>query len=135
MAALGTLGERVNATSEFDGWGYGHLYRNSGTKMERIDSYAVPESLDPAYAFGYGDLSIHEFATDPERNLAYTAYYAAGLRVFEFGESGLTEVGRFIHEDGNNFWGIEQATRQNGDRLIAASDRDHGLFLFDYTGD
>lgn len=24
--------------------------------MERIDSFAVPESLDPAYAFGYGDL-------------------------------------------------------------------------------
>jgi hypothetical protein len=40
-----------------------------------------------------------------------------------------------VHEDDNNFCGIEQATRQNGDRLIAASDRDHGLFLFDYTGD
>jgi hypothetical protein len=134
MVALGTLGERANATSEFDGWGYGHLYRNSGTKMERIDSFAVPEALDPAYAFGFGDLSIHEFATDPDRNIAYTAYYAAGLRVFKFGESGLTEVGRYIDEGGNNFWGIEQATRPNGKRLIAASDRDHGLYLFEYTG-
>lgn len=41
MAALGTAGQHVSATSEFDGWGYGHLYRNSGTKMERIDSFAV----------------------------------------------------------------------------------------------
>jgi hypothetical protein len=53
--------------------------------------------------------------------------------VFEFGESGLTEVGRFIDRGGNNFWGIEQFTR-NGKRLIAASDRDHGLYLFEYTG-
>jgi hypothetical protein len=134
MAALGTVGERVNATSEFDGWGYGHLYRNSGTKMERIDSFAVPEALDPAYAFGFGDLSIHEFATDPDRNIAYSAYYAAGLRVFKFGEGGLTEVGRYIDEGGNNFWGIEQFTRPNGKRLVAASDRDHGLYLFEYTG-
>ena len=133
MAAIGAPGERVNATSEFDGWGYGHLYRNSGTKMERIDSFAVPESLDPAYAFGYGDLSIHEFATDPERNMAYSAYYSAGLRVFKFGESGLTEVGHFIDEGGNNFWGIEQYA-QAGKRRIAASDRDHGLYLFEYTG-
>ena len=134
MAALGKLGERVSATSEFDGWGYGQLYRNSGTKMERMDSFAVPEALDPAYAFGYGDLSIHEFATDPDRNIAYSAYYAAGLRVFKFGESGITEVGRFIDEGGNNFWGIEQYTTPNGKRTIAASDRDHGLYLFEYTG-
>jgi hypothetical protein len=134
MAALGTVGEKVNATSEFDGWGYGQLYRNSGTKMERIDSFAVPEALDPAYAFGYGDLSIHEFATDPDKNIAYSAYYAAGLRVFKFGESGISEVGRYIAEGGNNFWGIEQYTTAGGKRLVAASDRDHGLFLFQYTG-
>ena len=134
MAAIGTVGEKVSATSEFDGWGYAHLYRNSGTKMERIDSFAVPESLDPAYAFGFGDLSIHEFAADPQKSLAYVAYYAAGLRVFKFGESGLTEVGRYIAEGGNNFWGIEQFTTSGGKRLIAASDRDHGLFLFEYIG-
>ena len=134
MAPPGTVGQKVNATSEFDGWGYGHLYRNSGTKMERIDSYALPESLDPAYAFGYGDLSIHEFATDPDRNIAYSAYYAGGLRVFRFGESGISEVGRYIDEGGNNFWGIEQFTTERGTRLIAASDRDHGLYLFQYTG-
>jgi hypothetical protein len=134
MVAIGTQGQKVQATSEFDGWGYGHVYRNAGTKMERIDSHAVPEALDPAFAFGYGDLSIHEFATDPERNLAYTAYYSAGMRVYKFGESGLTEVGHYIDENGSNFWGIEQFTTPQGKRLIAGSDRDHGLFLFEYTG-
>jgi len=132
--SLGVVGKSVTGTSEFDGWGYGHLYRNSGTKMERIDSYAVPESLNPAYAFNSGDLSIHEFATDPDRNLAYAAYYSAGLRVVKFGKSGITEVGRFIDEGGSNFWGIEQYTTPAGRRLIAASDRDHGLYLFEYTG-
>ena len=101
--------------------------------MERIDSFAVPEALDPAYAFGFGDLSIHEFATDPELNRAYVAYYSAGLRVVGFGEGGITEIGHYIDKGGNNFWGIEQGSSQ-GNRLIAASDRDFGLFLFRYTG-
>ena len=134
MAALGTVGAKVSAESEFDGWGYAQLYRNSGTKMERVDSFAIPEALDPAYAFGYGDLSIHEFATDPEENIAYTAYYSGGMRVFEFGAGGLTEVGHFIDRGGSNYWGIEQFTRPNGKRMIAASDRDMGLYLLEYTG-
>jgi len=41
---------------------------------------------------------------------------------------------RFIDEGGNNFWGIEQFTTSQGKRLIAVSDRDHGLYLFEYTG-
>ena len=134
MAALGQLGERIEAQSEFDGWGYAQLYRNAGTKMERVDSYAVPESLDPAYAFDYGDLSIHEFATDPDRDIAYTAYYSAGMRVYGFGEDGLTELGHYIHKGGSNLWGIEQFTTGRGKRLVAASDRDHGLLVLEYTG-
>ena len=134
MAAIGTKGLSVEGASEFDGWGYGQLYRNSGTKMERIDSFAIPEALDPAYAFGYGDLSIHEFATDPDTNLAYTAYYSGGVRVYEFGEGGLSEVGHFIDRGGSNFWGIEQFTTPSGKRLMAGSDRDHGLYLLEYTG-
>ena len=134
MAAIGRKGLSVEGTSQFDGWGYAQLYRNSGTKMERIDSFAIPQALDPAYAFGYGDLSIHEFATDPERNIAYTAYYSAGMRVYEFGEGGFKEVGHFIDRGGNNYWGIEQYTTPGGKRVMAASDRDHGLYLLEYTG-
>ena len=124
----------MRGTSRFDGWGFAHLFRNQAGKVEEVDAYAIPEALDPAYAFGYGDLSIHEFATDPDRNIAYTAYYSAGVRVFEFGEGGLTEVGHFIDRGGSNYWGIEQFTTSGGKRLMAASDRDHGLYLLEYTG-
>ncbi len=56
--------------------------------------------------------------------------------LFSFGERGLRERGRFIDEGGNNFWGIEQfmTVRRKRERLIAASDRDFGLYLFRYTG-
>lgn len=130
---LGTVGEKVEGTSVFDGWGYAHLYRNEAGKMTEVDAYAVPESLDERYASGFGDLSIHEFATDPERRLAYSSYYAAGFRAFRFGGGGLRETGRFIDEGGNNFWGVEQFT-SGGNRLIALSDRDYGLYVVDYTG-
>jgi hypothetical protein len=140
--AIGAVSvRRVRATSKFDGWGYAHLFRREAGKVTKVDDYAIPEALDPAYAFGFGDLSIHEFATDPERNLAYSSYYAGGLRVVRFGATGIEEVGHYIAEGGNNFWGVEQFTAGSslagnlqGRRLIAASDRDYGLFIFRYTG-
>jgi hypothetical protein len=140
--AIGAIStKRVRATSKFDGWGYAHLYRRSAGKVQLVDSYAIPEALDPAFAFGFGDLSIHEFATDPGANLAYSSYYAGGLRVLRFGASGLDEVGHYIDAQGNNFWGVETfvagdaaAGNLEGSRLIAASDRDYGLFIFRYTG-
>lgn len=140
--AIGTISpKRVQATSKFDGWGYAHLYRRNAGKVQRVDSYAIPEALNPAYAFGYGDLSIHEFATDPSQNLAYSSYYAGGLRVVRFGTAGIDEVGHYIDAAGSNFWGIEQfaagsaAPRSlRGKQLIAASDRDSGLWIFRYTG-
>ena len=51
-----------------------------------------------------------------------------------FGDDGLQEVGRFIDEGGNNFWGVEQFTDAAGNRLIAGSDRDYGLYIVKYTG-
>jgi hypothetical protein len=140
--ALGTIGTgRVHTTSKFDGWGYAHLYRVGSGKIERVDSYAIPEALDPAYAFGFGDLSIHEFATDPTQNLAYSSYYSGGVRVFRFGAGGIEEVGHYIDDHGNNFWGVETfvasdpaARNLQGRRLFAASDRDHGIWIFRYTG-
>ena len=132
--ASGRVGDRVLGDSEFDGWGYAHVFRNNGGKLAELGQYAVPESLDPAFAFGYGDLSIHEFATDPDRNLAYASYYSAGVRVVKFGATGIQEAGRFIDEGGNDFWGIEQFTTARGERLFAASDRSYGLYLFKYTG-
>ena len=76
-------------------------------------------------------------ATDIDSDLAYLAYYDAGLRVIRFGPSGIQEVGHYIHPNGNDFWGV-QVFRVPADpteqTYVAASDRDSGLWIFKYTG-
>ncbi len=130
---IGDLGEKVRSEASFDGWGYAHLY--DAETSEELDAFAIPESLDERYASGFGDLSIHEFATDPTENLAYSSYYAGGMRVFQFGRDiGLRQTGAYIDDEGSNFWGVEQFTTPGGERLIAGSDRDFGLQIFRYTG-
>jgi hypothetical protein len=132
--AIGKVGLPVSVTGLFDGWGYTHLFDNTKDDPIALDHFAIEEGIDPRYATGFGDLSVHEFATDPTENLAYASYYAGGLRVLAFSrDKGIEEVGKFIDKGGNNFWGVETYT-QNNQRLIAASDRDHGLYLFKYTG-
>jgi hypothetical protein len=135
--AIGTLGAEVQAGSEFDGWGYVRLLETS--TMNEIDAYAIDEARDPAFATGFGDLSVHEVAVDPRRrSLAYLSYYSGGLRVIRYGAAGIEEVGHYIHENGNDFWGVEVHRLREGEfagrTLILASDRDSGLWIFRYTG-
>ena len=133
--AKGTPGLKLSMDAVFHGWGYAHQFAyGSGTLKEIGKPYAVPEGIDEKYALGYGDLSIHECATDPDQNLAYASYYAAGLRVLSFNNEGMKEQGHYIEGTGSNFWGVEQFTTASGQRLIAASDRDFGLYIFRYTG-
>ena len=128
-----TPGPELTITPEFDSWGYAHLY-DAQTGQE-IDAYAIDEARDPRFASGFGDLSIHEFATDPTEHLAYSSYYGGGIRVFRFGRlTGLEETGAWIADGGSNFWGVEQYTTPQGERLIAGSDRDFGLVILRYTG-
>ena len=132
--AVGDTGDTVALTSFFDGWGYVHLYRNGPGKLVELDRFAIPEAMNPALAQGFGDLSVHEVAVSPTRNdLAYFSYYSGGFRVLKIVSDQLVEVGRFIHEDGNNFWGV-QVFQHAGQEYVAASDMDHGLFIFRYTG-
>ena len=102
--AIGTLGGDILARSDFDGWGYVRLL--DANTMQQVDAYAIDEAMDPDFAQGFGDLSVHEVAVDPYKapNLAHLSYYAGGMRVIEYGPSGLKEVGHHIDEDGNNFW-------------------------------
>jgi hypothetical protein len=137
--AIGTLGDSVEVKETFDGWGYVHLYRNDTGKLEELDTYAIPEAHDPKYASGYGDLTVHEVAMSEQHDrLAYFSYYAGGFRVVkivgEGGDAQLEEVGRFIDRDGNNFWGV-QVWQKGGKEYVLASDRDYGLYIFEYTGD
>lgn len=135
LPPAGTQGSDVTLSAVFDGWGYVHLF-NAAT-LEEIDTYAVAEGLDPAFATGFGNLTVHEVAVDKETNLAYLSYYDAGLRVIKFDSSGIQEVGHFIDANGNDFWGVQifrlpdDPTEQT---YVAASDRDSGLWIFKYTG-
>jgi hypothetical protein len=141
MPAKGTLGESISAVGGvFDGWGYVHLL--NANNLQEIDAYAIPEALDPAFQTGFGNLTVHEVQTDPRLNvnLAYFSYYDAGFRVAKFGKSGIEEVGHFIAEGGNDFWGIEPTQAVNnppgqGAPLLLLSDRDSGLWIFRYTGE
>ncbi len=130
--ALGTRGDTVRFVSQFDGWGYVHLFRNGS--MTELDTYAIPQAHDPAYASGFGDLSVHEVATSGQSDdLAYFSYYSGGFRVAQIIDDELVEVGHFIDVGGSNFWGVE-TFNHNGEEYVAASDRDFGLYIFRYTG-
>jgi hypothetical protein len=132
VPAIGTAGEQVRATSRFDGWGYIHLF--DAATLNEIDTYAVPETKLEANASGSGTMSVHEVTFDHNSNLAYLSWYDAGFRVVSYGADGLQEVGHFIDEGGNDFWGVQMRTTQVGQDLVLASDRDFGLYIFRYTG-
>ncbi|HXG40175.1 MAG TPA: hypothetical protein VNJ28_04460, partial [Candidatus Limnocylindrales bacterium] len=133
----GTAGEPIEITVRFDGWGYVHLYRYESGKMTELDTYAIPEAHDPAFASGFGDLSVHEVAmSEVDDGLAYFSYYAGGFRVARIVDDELVEVGRFIDaggDGGNNFWGV-QVWQHQGQEYVLASDRDYGVYIFRYTG-
>jgi hypothetical protein len=136
--AIGDVGERISVGSVFDGWGYVHLFARNGDTLTDVDTFAIPEAHDPAFASGYGDLSVHEVATDPlDPSLAYLSYYSGGLRAVQIqctnpadtATCDLVEVGGYLDPEGNNFWGVETFVR-DGETIILASDRDSGLWIF-----
>ena len=135
-----TDGADIAITAEFDGWGYVQLF--TGRTLNHIDQYAVKESLDPRYATGFGDLTVHEVKTDPRgNNLGYISYYHAGARVVKVSrQDGIREVGHFISGRGNNFWGTfpvnqkKNGKKRTGPIPVLMSDRDFGLYVLKYTG-
>jgi hypothetical protein len=149
---VGTAGAGLSARGGvFDGWGYVHLHDARDPNLREIGTYAVAESKDPAFAQGFGNLTVHEVKTDTRRNkdLAYLSYYDAGLRVLSFDSRGMTEVGHYIGAGGNDFWGVfphcvgqcllndrdQGRGADNAKRpLLLMSDRDSGLWILRYTG-
>jgi len=144
--AIGTAGEPVlDVSSQFDGWGYVHLFgvdigASSGTLTD-LDTFAIPEATNPAFAEGFGALSVHEVATDKtDAGRAYLSYYSGGIRSLQIQCSNpadqstcrLVEVGGYLDPLGNNFWGIETFTR-GGETFVAGSDMDSGLWLLKRT--
>jgi hypothetical protein len=136
---VGDLGDVVTLSEYFEGWGYVHLFSNNAGKLVELDTYSIDEAMDVTFAEEFGDLSVHEVATsavDPA--LAYLSYYSGGFRVIQVMNDEIVEVGRYIADDtitghpGNNLWGV-QVFEHQGRELVAASDRDSGLWIFEYT--
>jgi hypothetical protein len=128
---VGTVGDTLSFSSYFDGWGYVRLF--DAATMDELDQYAIPEALDPAFASRFGDLSVHEVAVSGQNpSLAYLSYYSGGLRIIDVSDGQIDEVAAFIDEGGNNFWGVE-VFEQDGVEYVALSDRDLGLYIFQYT--
>ena len=132
--AIGAVGDTLTFSSYFDGWGYVHLFRNENGKMTELDTWAIPEAHDPAYAEGFGDLSVHEVATSPTvAKRLYFSYYSGGFRVARISaDEKIEEVGKYIDPNGTNFWGV-QVFQDAGKEYVAASDRDSGLWIFRYN--
>jgi hypothetical protein len=144
--AVGTLGAPIDGvTAKFDGWGYVHLFGvdlgpTSGTLTD-LDTFAIPEAMDEDFATGFGDLSVHEVATDKtDASRAYLSYYAGGIRALQIQCTNpadrttceLVETGGYLDPKGNNFWGIETFVR-DGVTYAAGSDMDHGLWIVKRT--
>jgi hypothetical protein len=135
---IGTIGDPItDVGATFDGWGYVHLI--DAETLELLDTFVIPEAMDPAFAEGFGDLSVHEVAVDPQDpTLAYLSYYAGGLRAIQIqcanpadtSTCELVEVGGYLDPEGNNFWGVETFVGDDGFTYILASDRDSGLWIF-----
>ena len=146
---VGTAGDAVTFGSYFDGWGYVRLL--DGTTMAELDTYAIPEAHMADKAVGFGDLSVHEVAVSKQDDrLAFLSYYSGGVRAIRITEAAETtvatggkkksgsqpasagvqieEVGAYIDEGGNNFWGVE-VFEQGGKEYAALSDRDFGLYI------
>ena len=126
----------VDISAVFDGWGYTHMYGTDltpGAKMSEVDYYAPIEGQREAEAEGFGDMTVHEVATDPDKDLVYISHYALGMRVLSYDASGAKEVGAFVEAGGSNYWGVE-VHKMNGKTYILGSDRDRGLRIFTFGG-
>ena len=144
--AVGAVGETVTAKAVFDGWGYVHLF-DASTGAE-LDTYAIDEAHMESKAFGFGDLTVHEVAVDPQdASLAYLSYYGGGMRAIQIqcplgtpydadnppadtGTCELVEVGGYLDPLGNDFWGVEAFVGDDGQTYVLGSDMDSGLWVF-----
>jgi hypothetical protein len=143
--AIGAVGQQVTMKAAFDGWGYVHLY--DAVTGDELDTYAIDEAHMEEMAFGHGDFSVHEVATDPQdASLAYISYYSGGMRVVQIQCGGvpynpdsppadtstceLVEVGGYLDPNGNDFWGVEAFIGDDGRTYVLGSDMDYGLWVF-----
>lgn len=122
--------------------------------LEEMGYFAPQELTDESLAIGSGDLTMHNVEGDPltagdtptfdAGPRSFISWYSAGMRAVEYrpghwhtGNGGVFswnvhEVGRFIAEDGSNFWGVHVDELDDGTQIILASDRNTGLWIFTF---
>jgi|GEM_PF-2551473 len=125
-------------------------------QLGEIGYYAPAEAIEAEFATGFGDLTMHNVEADPltqsieptftEGPRSFISWYSLGMRAVEYrpghyhdnsnGEGSYSwnvhEVGRFIAEDGSNFWGVH-VDEIDGEQIIVASDRNTGLWIFTFS--
>jgi len=123
---------------------------------------AVEELDDNGDPFGtdFGDLTMHNIEADPltadvEPSFnagprMFVSWYSLGMRALEYRpghfhdnsndegsySQNVHEVGRWIAEDGSNFWGVhvDQMEIDGVDtQVILASDRNNGFYIFTFS--
>jgi len=132
-------------------------------QLGEIGFYAPAETLEAPADGGdpteFGDLTMHNVEVDPTTQdieptfdagpRMFVSWYSLGMRALEYrpghwhtnsnGEGSYSwnvhEVGRFIAEDGSNFWGVHVDTVTiDGEeqQVVLASDRNTGLWVFSF---
>lgn len=119
--------------------------------------YAPAETVeDTGLGTAFGDLTMHNIEADPLTQdveptfdagpRMFISWYSLGMRALEYRpghfhdnsnnegsySQNVHEVGRFIAEDGSNFWGVHVDEAEDGDQIILASDRNTGLWIFKF---
>ena len=122
--------------------------------LGEIGYFAPIELLDAELAIGAGDLTMHNVEGDPltagdtpafdAGPRSFISWYSAGMRAVEYRPGhwhtgngdvqswNVHEVGRFIAEDGSNFWGVH-VDEHEGRQIILGSDRNTGLWIFAFN--
>lgn len=119
--------------------------------------YAPAEAVEEGLGTSAGDLTMHNIEADPLTQgvepsfdagpRMFVSWYSLGMRALEYrpghfhdnsrGEGSYSqnvhEVGRFIAEDGSNFWGVHVDENEAGEQIILASDRNTGLWIFTFS--
>jgi hypothetical protein len=128
-------------------------------QMGELGYFAPAEAVEEGLGTNFGDLTMHNVEADPLTQdvtpsfesgpRMFVSWYSLGMRALEYrpghyhanldGESSYSEnvheVGRFIAEDGSNFWGVHVDSADiggNPTQIILASDRNTGLWIFTF---
>jgi hypothetical protein len=126
-------------------------------QMGELGYYAPAETVEEGLGTAFGDLTMHNIEADPltqdtvpsynEGPRMFVSWYSLGMRALEYRpghfhanlndegsySQNVHEVGRFISEDGSNFWGVHVDELGDGTQIILASDRNTGLWIFTFS--